>query len=188
MRVLPPSSSRRVPWKNGLGSTLEVATDAAPGGAWTWRLSIADVPARAAFSAFPGVDRFIACLSGPGLALERPDGLHAVPGEGAALPFPGEEAVTGEPLGPGVRDLNLMLRRDRWRGRLTLVRGRALVVEAPLVIVHAAEGAATLRLAASAGAVDLPPGHTAIAEGRVSITPAAGSVAAACELAPIPGT
>jgi environmental stress-induced protein Ves len=45
MRILPPEHARRVPWKNGRGSTLELATDAtAPGEPWTWRLSIADVP------------------------------------------------------------------------------------------------------------------------------------------------
>ena len=51
MRLLAPAASRRVPWKNGLGVTLEVATDAvSAGGEWTWRLSIADVPSRAPFS------------------------------------------------------------------------------------------------------------------------------------------
>lgn len=186
MKLLSPAGSRRVPWKNGLASTLEVATDAAvPGGDWTWRLSIADVPARAPFSTFPGIDRFIACLEGPGLSLERGGGVQAVPTEGAALPFPGEEIVIGEPLGPGVRDANLMLRRDRWRGRMTLVRGGKIVLEAPLIVVHAAEGSAALRAETPEGRVTLEPGHTLIAGGRVDLARAPGSVAAACELHPI---
>lgn len=186
MRLLAPASSRRVPWKNGLGSTLEVATDAAvPGGEWTWRLSIADVPARAPFSAFPGIDRFIACLQGPGLVLERGGARQNAPREGAALAFPGEEVVTGEPLGPGVRDVNLMLRRDRWRGRMTVLRGRALALEAPLIVVHAVEGSAHLRAETPGGRVELEPGRTLIADGRVSLAPAPGCVAAVCELHPI---
>lgn len=186
MRLLTPAASRRVPWKNGLGAALEVAADAAaPGGEWTWRLSIADVPSRAAFSLFPGIDRFIACLSGPGLELEGDGARRAVPREGEALAFPGEERVTGAPLGPGVRDANLMLRRDRWRGRMTLVRARVFVLDAPLVIVHAAEGFAALRLDTAEGAVELLPGHTLVASGRAAIAAAPGGAAIACELTPV---
>jgi hypothetical protein len=186
MRLIAPAASRRVPWKNGLGATLEVATDAAePGGEWTWRLSIADVPSRAAFSSFPGIDRFIACLAGPGLALERDGARQRVPAQGDALPFPGEAPVTGEPLGPGVRDVNLMLRRDRWRGRMTLARGQALTLEAPLVIVLAAEGSAALRVDTPEGAVEILPGHTLIASGRVAVPQTHDGVAVACELTPI---
>lgn len=185
-RRLTPADSRRVPWKNGLGATLEIAADAAaPGGEWTWRLSIADVPTRAAFSLFPGIDRFIACLSGPGLELERAGARQAVPGEGAALAFPGEEAVAGAPLGPGVRDANLMLRRDRWRGRMTLVRARAFEFGAPLAIVHAPEGSAALTLETAEGVVALSPGCTFVASGRVAIAAAPGGAAIACELAPV---
>lgn len=184
MRLLSPADSRRVPWKNGLGSTLEVATDAAaPGGEWTWRLSIADVPSRAPFSAFPGIDRFIACLEGPGLDLERGGGVQRAPSDGEGLPFPGEETVIGVPLGAGVRDVNLMLRRDRWRGRMTLVRGRAGAFEAPIVVVHAAAGPAQ-RIETPEGNVVLKPGHALIAGGRVILTAAPGGAAAVCELRP----
>jgi environmental stress-induced protein Ves len=183
MRLLPAASARRVPWKNGLGSTLELATDAdAPGGAWTWRLSAAEMPARARFSEFRGVDRFIACLSGPGLTLERGGARALVPREGEALAFAGEERATGEPLGPGVRDVNLMLRRDRWRGRMTIVRAASLELDAPLVLVHAAENSAVVRGAGSVCA--LAAGRVLIASGRVAV--AAGGVAVACELHPVP--
>lgn len=182
MRLIAPDAYRRTTWKNGLGSALELAAD---GPEWTWRLSIADVPSRTAFSAFKGVDRFIACLSGPGLALERASGRHSVPSQGEAAAFPGEEPVTGDPLGSGVRDINLMLRRDSWRGRMTLARGGALSLDAALVIVHAAAGAAPLRLLTDKGAVGLLPGHTLVASGRVAFAPSPGTVAAACELTPV---
>src|SRR6185503_331887 len=99
---------------------------AVPGGEWTWRLSIADVTAAAPFSSFPGVDRFLACLEGPGLRVTRNGKPILIPSEGEAFGFAGEEAVSGEPLGPGVRDVNLMLRRDRWRGRMIVSRGGPL--------------------------------------------------------------
>jgi environmental stress-induced protein Ves len=183
MRVLTPASSRRVPWKNGLGATLEIATDAvAPGGEWTWRLSIADVPSRAEFSIFPGIDRFIACLAGPGLNLDRAGARSLVPREGAALPFAGEEPVTGEPLGRGVRDANLMLRRDRWRGRMTLVRGRGAALDAMLILVHAPEDFPSLRAATAGGDCEIAPGCTLVHSGPVALFGASGSVGIACEL------
>jgi environmental stress-induced protein Ves len=184
MRILTPAASRRVPWKNGLGATLEIATDAPePGGEWTWRLSIADVPSRAEFSIFPGVDRFIACLAGPGLELERAGARSLVPREGQALSFAGEEPVTGEPLGPGVRDANLMLRRDRWRGRMTLVRGRGLKLDAKLILVHAPENCPSLRARTAEGGCEIAPGGTLVASGPVALFGASGSVGIACELA-----
>ena len=93
--------------------------------------------------------------------------------------------MTGEPLGPGVRDVNLMLRRDRWRGRLTLARGRALALDAPLILVHVPEGFPTLRVGAVQGGFDLAPGGTLVANGRVEISGAPGSVVVACELTPV---
>ena len=153
-----------------------------PGGDWTWRLSIADVPSRAVFSIFPGVDRFIACLTGPGLKLERAGARSLVPSEGKALSFAGEEAVTGEPLGPGVRDANLMLRRDRWRGRMTLVRGRGAELDATLVLVHAPENCPSLRVRTAEGDCDISPGGTLVASGPVALFGVPGSVGISCEL------
>ena len=76
MQRLTNTDYRRVPWKNGLGSTLELASDATtPGGPWTWRFSLADVPSRAAFSHFPGINRHLAVLDGQGMTVDR-DGAH----------------------------------------------------------------------------------------------------------------
>ena len=188
-RVLGPATSRPVPWKNGLGSTLELASDAAaPGDDWTWRLSIADVLVAAPFSEFPGVDRLLACLEGPGLRVERGGTFHAVPREGEALAFAGEEPVRGEPLGPGVRDVNLIFRRDRWRGRMTLARGRSLDVDGSLVLVHtpAFSPALRLHLETDGGAVELAPGSTLLASGRVSLAASPAGAAVVCVLTTAP--
>ncbi len=185
MKILDANAARRVAWKNKRGWTLELATDAEiPGGDWTWRLSLADVPERAPFSKFPGVDRLIACLAGPGLDLERAGAVAHVPRAGPALAFTGEENVIGLPQGPGVRDVNLMLRRDRRRGRMTLARQTALTLDAPRVVVHVPDGSPALRAISADVVCDLPPGRTLIASGRVDISAAPGSVAIACEIEP----
>jgi len=175
-RVLGPSDYRRVAWKNGLGSTLELAVDALD---WTWRLSIADVPAAAPFSAFPGVDRFLACLEGPGLKISRAGKSVLVPSEGEALAFAGEEAVSGEPLGPGVRDVNLMLRRDRWRGRMHLTRGKPFTIAGDILLVHAPASSEGARVEADS-TVAVLPGSTLIGNGRVSLD----GTAVVCALEP----
>lgn len=134
------------------------------------------MPARAPFSAYPGIDRFIACLAGKGLSLERAAGRCLAPCQGEALSFAGEELVVGEPLGPGVKDVNLMLRRGRWRGRMLLSRGGAVALVAPVVIIHA-----PFQAVAVDGAREIAAGCTLIAEGCVTVSGAA----VACELTPV---
>ena len=119
--LLDLPSARAMPWKNGGGETLELAI--APAGAgledFAWRISSARVGAAGPFSAFAGVDRSLALLSGAGLRLQRGNGrieeLHA---GGAVATFAGEEAITAVLLDGAVGDLNLMTRRGAWRHRL----------------------------------------------------------------------
>ncbi len=65
--------ARRMPWKNGGGTTLELAV--APPGAtldsgFAWRLSSAEVAASGPFSAFPGLERTLLLLAGDGFRLD----------------------------------------------------------------------------------------------------------------------
>lgn len=108
-----------MPWKNGGGSTTELAIF--PPGAtlenFVWRLSSAYVESAGPFSHFAGVDRSLAILSGDGLILHGHD-EHSVPthvhlDQGSqAYRFPGELAIQAELCGGPVLDLNLMTRRD----------------------------------------------------------------------------
>jgi len=159
---------RRVPWKNGLGSTLELATDAAePGGPWTWRLSIADVPERAAFSRFDGIDRRLAVLEGAGMDLYEAGSIRAiaVPREGQAHAFRGEDALEGAPIGAGVRDINLFFSRIAWTGAMRVVRGEspALSLRAGMSLAYLHQAPAPLRIEADGVAAELTPGSLAIA-------------------------
>ena len=59
-----------MPWRNGGGTTQEVACN--PGGssaAFDWRLSLADVGQDGAFSAFTGYQRILTVLEGRGIEL-----------------------------------------------------------------------------------------------------------------------
>lgn len=146
MRVVTPKDARRMPWANGLGTTVEVASDAVAADApWTWRLSIADLPTRAAFSNFPGIDRWISCLEGDGMRIARNGVWSDVTRAGDSFAFAGEEIVEGEPIGSGVRDVNWFLRRDRWRGGMRVIReGHLHQCEGDVVLVLASGGSATI--------------------------------------------
>ena len=105
-----------LPWRNGGGVTRELlawptADD------WVVRLSVADIERDGPFSAFPGIDRWFAVLSGNGVLLGAPamrvtrkDGCHAF--DGALVPAC--HLISGP-----TRDLNLMIRRDVAQGALT---------------------------------------------------------------------
>lgn len=143
MQILAANSAKLMPWKNGLGTTLELATDASDAnaaqdgsGAWSWRLSIADVPSRSPCSTFTGMSRTILCLGGDGLLLERAHGTDAVPLLGSALLFEGEEQCVCVPLSKDVRDINLLFDRAKWNGVLRLVRATAGAITGEVVLVH----------------------------------------------------
>ena len=108
-------------WKNGGGLTREIA--ASPKGSDTtdfdWRVSIADVESAGPFSRFPGVERVITLLEGGSMILESGDG-ETVLATRAPHRFPGEASVTCRlPEGP-TRDLNLMTRRGRVSGDVSV--------------------------------------------------------------------
>lgn len=113
-RELRPSS-----WRNGGGTTREVLSCPAGTPDFDWRVSIADVAAPGAFSAFPGVDRVITLLEGASMVLDVAGAEHVL------LPhqpfrFSGDAAVACDlPDGP-TRDLNLMTRRGRARGEVVV--------------------------------------------------------------------
>lgn len=170
MRLLPSSHPKRMPWKNGRGSTLELVTDAREDGTFTWRLALADVPEPGPFSSYPGLDRSIVLVAGAGLTLEGPEGVREVPALGLGLAFAGEEPVVATPRGPSVRDANLMMARARWTGAVQHRRDGAHDLEGDVVIAHALSG----RVVAVRGKV-----RTTLASGETLVT--SGTVRASCE-------
>jgi environmental stress-induced protein Ves len=122
VQILRACERTAVPWKNGGGLTREVAVHPAGSGLddFDWRVSIAEVRAGGPFSAFPGIERQMAVLSGR-LVLSIAGGeTVTLSPESPPLRFAGEAAVLAQPLQEPVTDLNLMTRTSRCSGRLTL--------------------------------------------------------------------
>ena len=97
------------PWRNGGGQMRELLAwpDAAN---WQLRISRADIGADGPFSAFPGVSRWFAVLSGAGVALAFADGERLVRIHDAPLQFDGASAPGCRLLDGPTQDLNLMAR------------------------------------------------------------------------------
>ena len=102
------------PWRNGGGVTRELLC--LPDGAgddWTLRISVADIEADGPFSAFPGITRWFAAVSGTGVRLHfRHAELDVRPGD-APLRFDGADAPGCTLLAGATRDLNVMVRSRR---------------------------------------------------------------------------
>lgn len=123
--LLDPATALAMPWKNGGGTTLQLAIWPANAGLedFAWRISSAQVAVDSAFSSFPGIDRSLAVLSGKGLCLQREDGrIDTLHSAGDIAAFAGEEAIGAQLLDGPITDLNLMTRRGLWTHRVQVLK------------------------------------------------------------------
>jgi environmental stress-induced protein Ves len=193
-QLIPATRLRRMPWKNGGGSTTEVAIH--PAGAsladFAWRLSLADVESDGPFSLFPGVDRILMLMDGAGMRLDVVSGAIELREPFSVCTFNGDDAVDAMLSDGAVRDCNLMVRRPG-RGRLQAVLGKSIRVDpASFRICHAWRGAINVRV--NDGAVnDLQAGSTLLLDATDAQIPlvvdasAAGAVAIVATIDGAPG-
>ena len=139
MDIRYATQHRRMPWKNGKGSTIEIAID--PPGAglddFNWRISMAGVTEDGAFSTFPGVDRILVLLSGDGLGLQIGDSDELLLTlDSAPYTFSGNMATRARLLGRPVTDLNVMIRRNRCQAEVTLLQAGPKTTTIPAPIGH----------------------------------------------------
>jgi environmental stress-induced protein Ves len=135
------------PWKNGMGTTREIARFPAGAGSedFLWRVSVADVDSAAPFSTFPGIDREIVLLEGDGFTMTL-DGAreHALVLPFEPFSFVGEARVEVTMAGGATRDFNLMIRRAWGRGEVRpLVRPGSHEPDPSCVLVYVARGTVT---------------------------------------------
>jgi environmental stress-induced protein Ves len=110
-----------MPWKNGGGSTTEIAVE--PAGAsldtFDWRISMAQIATDGPFSEFPGIDRTLSVVKGTGLSLTIGDNAPVLlDRRGGAISFAGEFATSAHLTSGEITDLNVMTRRKRFSHRV----------------------------------------------------------------------
>ncbi|WP_405823143.1 HutD family protein [Streptomyces sp. NBC_01390] len=122
------SEYRSMPWKNGGGTTREVASGTVhaplasiePADGFDWRVSVADVDAGGSFSAFPGIDRVITLVEGAGMVLTV-DGTPYPVGPLSPFAFPGDAATDCRLEAGAVRNMNVMTRRGQATAQVRII-------------------------------------------------------------------
>lgn len=110
MKRLTPADYIRQPWKNGKGETVELSR-ADRDGVMLWRLSMATVAEDGPFSIFPGINRNLTVLDGPGFRLVG-DGIDLPCLPHSPVAFAGDVAVRAAETGGEVStDFNVMTAR-----------------------------------------------------------------------------
>lgn len=171
-RLLRPEDGVRQPWRNGGGTTTEIASHHERS-RLLWRASIADVAADGPFSDFEGYDRVIMLLEGAGMSLAF--GGHPpvrVDRAFAPVPFDGGWPPDCRLIDGPVRDFNLMVDRSRARAALALVgAGAARFDEAwtsgDWTLCHVLAGEVEYEVLAEAGRC--AHGHTLLLEGAPGV-------------------
>jgi len=133
-----------MPWKNGGGTTREIAC--LPVGAglddFDWRASIATIDRSGPFSQFAGVDRVIMLLDGAGVRLRSGEGCieHRLDRPHVPFAFAGDVAIDGELLGARSSDFNLMTRRASVRADVRVLDARVSLPPADAGLLLALRG------------------------------------------------
>src|ERR1700688_1575410 len=149
LRIIRARDCRITPWKNGGGSTTEIAAD--PSGAsldtFDWRISMARVAADGPFSAFPGTDRTLAVVKGSGLVLTIGGGAPVTLACGSdPISFAGDIETSARLVAGEILDLNVMTRRRRFSHELRRVAQPAScdLDGHDIAVVLSLDGSATL--------------------------------------------
>lgn len=143
-RTFDAASIAPTPWKNGGGTTLELACWPAAAGIdeFQWRVSIATIRRDGPFSAFPGIDRIIMLLQGGGVHLGSANGSvdHRLDAPWQPYAFAGEATIDCRLLQGESQDFNVMSRRESLRAELRILRDAADLQPSPHGLVYAASG------------------------------------------------
>ncbi|MFI0843572.1 HutD family protein [Mesorhizobium sp. IMUNJ 23232] len=166
LTVIRAADHRVMRWKNGGGTTAEIAVSPPGGGLndFDWRLSMANVETDGPFSTFPGIDRTLSILEGEGIRLRV----------GANVPieltkssdphfFAADVSASAELVAGPVLDLNVMSRRGRVAHavrRLHLVEPVEIAAGGHDAAIFCAEG--RLQVDTGDGQTDLAHHDTAI--------------------------
>jgi environmental stress-induced protein Ves len=121
VRIIRAGDCQTMPWKNGGGSTTQIATSPAGSSleSFHWRISMAQVASDGPFSDFPGIDRTLAVVQGNGMVLTVGDSAPVTVSRGGApVRFPGDVPTSARLTNGAITDLNVMTRRGRLTHRV----------------------------------------------------------------------
>ena len=139
--LLDPAGYRRTPWKNGGGTTIDIAEGDG------WRFGRTPISAPGPFSDYSGFDRAQVLVSGRGLVLESPQGAIDVRVPFQPVAFAGERPIVSRLEAGPVEVVNLIGDRARVAIDLKVLRaGASLGRGAGTHLAYAADGSAALTI------------------------------------------
>ncbi|HTR86079.1 MAG TPA: HutD family protein [Reyranella sp.] len=140
---LDPSQYRRTPWKNGGGTTIDIAEHGD-----TWRFGRTPITGAGPFSDYSGFDRLQVLVAGRGLVLQTPGGEIDVRVPFKPVRFAGETPIVSRLEAGPVEVVNLIGRRDTVRLALEVAgAGHRRMLGAGTHLIYAADGPASVTTA-----------------------------------------
>ncbi|WP_417210083.1 HutD family protein [Antarctobacter sp.] len=122
IRVIRPEDWTEMPWRNGGGTTSEIAAQK-QNGAWLWRLSTAIVAQDGPYSQFPGLTRISTVIAGAGTDIADM-GAEDWQRIGPLIPtqLDGNRAVQGRLVDGPIRFLNLFFDSTRVAASVAVIQ------------------------------------------------------------------
>jgi environmental stress-induced protein Ves len=172
--IIEPANFIAMPWRNGLGTTIELLKQDLPDGdGFAWRLSMADVTTNGAFSNFSGYQRTLLLLEGNGLTLACDGANHRLEKPLQSASFSGDEQTFATLHDGPVKDFNVMVQRQicrAWVSSAHHPEESTLDVDGDILLVYAVDGELNLN-GPEISAPVIPPGHLCVVR-----DPASGSL------------
>lgn len=147
MKIFRPADYRSMPWKNGAGTTIEIAVFPVHAGLddFVWRVSRAQVIADGGFSHFAGIDRSLALLQGEGMRLIFDATSQQVDQHNNIARFAADVPVQAKLIDGAICDFNVMSRRAMCHHQLTHWVGQATrTLPDDTVLLYCASGGGQL--------------------------------------------
>ena len=134
-KIYSPEDFQTLPWRNGLGSTVELISESLEGyETFSWRLSIASVANDGPFSDFSGYDRTLLLLEGTGITLNNPNGSSIELNSPLdCAHFKGEDLINASLHDGPIKDFNVMTLRSICSSSVTAINEKS----EPLIQINA---------------------------------------------------
>jgi len=134
-KIYSPEDFQTLPWRNGLGSTVELISESLEGyETFSWRLSIASVANDGPFSDFSGYDRTLLLLEGAGITLNNPNGGSIELNSPLdCAHFKGEDLINASLHDGPIKDFNVMTLRSICSSIVTAINEKS----EPLIQINA---------------------------------------------------
>ena len=170
MRVLRSAGYRQMPWRNGGGTTTEIAVfpQSTTAVEFDWRVSMASITADGWFSEFAQVERVLGILEGTGiyLSISGAENVEITP-DVAPYGFPADAPTYARLIDGPVIDLNIMIRRERFTCNVARLKSAIpltwnLTAHTTLFLSYSA----SLHIHDGMDSVRLEPKDSAVFEGR----------------------